>query len=397
MSETYYVKTFGGLEITNDNVTVNIVELFGKQLVNLLQVLLFHSEKPVQKDELIDILWPESKNPSSALKFSIFRLRSELNEIDFFKDKEVIVTTRKGYILNPNLDWNIDFVELQKAYNQINEGAELLDEKEFKIARKIFRLYQGRFYASPSQLHWILQKQEVFRQMYVKTMMRTSCYLYTQKRYDEMMLMNYQAVLIEPFNEGLHYYYMKGLVATRNYREALKYYDELNDIFLSELGTGLSKRFKQLYDIIIADHAKEENKDMETIMRELSNRDQQNQGFFCSYEIFKYFYELLLKMSVRNEQNYYLIMLQFSDGTLDYEKVGVDFDRVKRLVSSCLRSNDLFTRTSETQLLLLVDCQTEENAHLIIQRISNKFYSIFRKKNYRMNYSVHEAELDRNR
>ena len=397
MSETYYVKTFGGLEITNDNVTVNIVELFGKQLVNLLQVLLFHSEKPVQKDELIDILWPESKNPSSALKFSIFRLRSELNEIDFFKDKEVIVTTRKGYILNPNLDWNIDFVEFQKAYNQINEGAELLDEKEFKIARKIFRLYQGRFYASPSQLHWILQKQEVFRQMYVKTMMRTSCYLYTQKRYDEMMLMNYQAVLIEPFNEGLHYYYMKGLVATRNYREALKYYDELNDIFLSELGTGLSKRFKQLYDIIIADHAKEENKDMETIMRELSNRDQQNQGFFCSYEIFKYFYELLLKMSVRNEQNYYLIMLQFSDGTLDYEKVGVDFDRVKRLVSSCLRSNDLFTRTSETQLLLLVDCQTEENAHLIIQRISNKFYSIFRKKNYRMNYSVHKAELDRNR
>ena len=397
MSETYYVKTFGGLEITNDNVTVNIVELFGKQLVNLLQVLLFHSEKPVQKDELIDILWPESKNPSSALKFSIFRLRSELNEIDFFKNKEVIVTTRKGYILNPNLDWNIDFVELQKAYNQINEGAELLDEKEFKIARKIFRLYQGRFYASPSQLHWILQKQEVFRQMYVKTMMRTSCYLYTQKRYDEMMLMNYQAVLIEPFNEGLHYYYMKGFVATRNYREALKYYDELNDIFLSELGTGLSKRFKQLYDIIIADHAKEENKDMETIMRELSNRDQQNQGFFCSYEIFKYFYELLLKMSVRNEQNYYLIMLQFSDGTLDYEKVGVDFDRVKRLVSSCLRSNDLFTRTSETQLLLLVDCQTEENAHLIIQRISNKFYSIFRKKNYRMNYSVHKAELDRNR
>lgn len=397
MSETYYVKTFGGLEITNDNVTVNIVELFGKQLVNLLQVLLFHSEKPVQKDELIDILWPESKNPSSALKFSIFRLRSELNEIDFFKDKEVIVTTRKGYILNPNLDWNIDFVELQKAYNQINEGAELLDEKEFKIARKIFRLYQGRFYASPSQLHWILQKQEVFRQMYVKTMMRTSCYLYTQKRYDEMMLMNYQAVLIEPFNEGLHYYYMKGLVATRNYREALKYYDELNDIFLSELGTGLSKLFKQLYDIIIADHAKEENKDMETIIRELSNRDQQNQGFFCSYEIFKYFYELLLKMSVRNEQNYYLIMLQFSDGTLDYEKVGVDFDRVKRLVSSCLRSNDLFTRTSETQLLLLVDCQTEENAHLIIQRISNKFYSIFRKKNYRMNYSVHKAELDRNR
>lgn len=152
MSETYYVKTFGGLEITNDNVTVNIVELFGKQLVNLLQVLLFHSEKPVQKDELIDILWPESKNPSSALKFSIFRLRSELNEIDFFKDKEVIVTTRKGYILNPNLDWNIDFVELQKAYNQINEALNCWMKKSLRLLEKyldyikdVFMLHQASF------------------------------------------------------------------------------------------------------------------------------------------------------------------------------------------------------------------------------------------------------------
>ncbi len=32
------------------------------------------------------------------------------------------------------------------------------------------------------------------------------------------------------------------------------------------------------------------------------------------------------------------------------KKIGLDFDRVKRLVGSCLRSNDLFTRTSETQI-----------------------------------------------
>lgn len=30
MSDTYYVKTFGGLEITNDNVTVNIVKIIWK-------------------------------------------------------------------------------------------------------------------------------------------------------------------------------------------------------------------------------------------------------------------------------------------------------------------------------------------------------------------------------
>ena len=328
MSNTYYVRTFGGLEITNDNVTVNVAELFGKQLVNLFQVLLFHTEKPVQKDELIDILWPDSKNPSSALKFSIFRLRSELDEIAFFKGKEIITTTKKGYTLNPELDWNIDFEEFDKSYEIIKDHTDLLDEKEFKAARKMFRLYQGKFYASPSQLHWILQKQESFRQTFVKAMMKSSRYLFSQKRYDEMMLMNYQAVLIEPFNEGLHYYYLKGLIETQNYREALQYYDELNDIFLSELGNGLSDKFKKLYDIIISDHAKEENKDMEIVMNELSNREVQNQGFFCSYEIFKYFYELLIKMAVRSGQSFYLILLQFSDETKDNEKIGLELSLI---------------------------------------------------------------------
>ena len=64
-------------------------------------------------------------------------MRAELNEIEFFKDKEVIVTTRKGYILNPNLDWNIDFVELEKAYNQINDGSELFRRK--KSSRRLER------------------------------------------------------------------------------------------------------------------------------------------------------------------------------------------------------------------------------------------------------------------
>ena len=56
---------------------------------------------------------------------------------------------------------------------------------------------------------------------------------------------------------------------------------------------------------------------------------------------------------------------------------------------------DTFEKLDKVDLQILRTLQ--ENARLIIQRISNKFYSIFRKKNYRMNYSVHKAELDRNR
>lgn len=67
------------------------------------------------------------------------------------------------------------------------------------------------------------------------------------------MSINYHAILLEPFYEGLHYYYIKGLIELKDYHNALKYYDDLNERFYKELGTGLSPRFKELYDVITED------------------------------------------------------------------------------------------------------------------------------------------------
>ena len=74
-----------------------------------------------------------------------------------------------------------------------------------------------------------------------------------RKQFEKMMSINYHAILLEPFYEGLHYYYIKGLIELKDYHNALKYYDDLNERFYKELGTGLSPRFKELYDVITED------------------------------------------------------------------------------------------------------------------------------------------------
>ena len=52
---------------------------------------------------------------------------------------------------------------------------------------------------------------------------------------------DYQAILREPFYEGLHYFYIQGLIKTQEYHKAIQYYDEINEAFyaLSILKKGL--------------------------------------------------------------------------------------------------------------------------------------------------------------
>ena len=82
--EIFDVTLFNEFTITCGKEKAIITEYLGKQLVNLFQVFLYYREQPVHKDTLIEILWPESDNPISALKFTIHRFRKDVQKIPFF-------------------------------------------------------------------------------------------------------------------------------------------------------------------------------------------------------------------------------------------------------------------------------------------------------------------------
>ncbi|NBK98939.1 MAG: hypothetical protein EOM50_13135 [Erysipelotrichia bacterium] len=390
--EVYEITMFDEFTITHQGESVIATKFLGKQLVNLFQVLLYYKDQPIHKDKLIEILWTESENPNSVMKFTIFRLRKDIQKISFFKDKELIITTKEGYQLNPAFEWRVDVDEFTKIWEEIKFVNDL-DNKQLKQAYRMVQLYKGKYYISNSQLLWTTQVCEFYRQAYVKCVTKICKRLLAEQKYDEMMSLNYTAILLEPFYEGLHYYYMKGLMETSDYHKALKYYDDLNEAFLRELGTGLSDRFKELYNVIMKDHEDINRLELDDLIKDLSTRTEENGGFYCTFDMFKYIYELSVKTGVRENKKYFIISFELINENGSNEEVYGMANKVKGLISKLLRNNDVFAKVNDGQFVVLVNCQSLDNAYLIIQRISKKFYAKFRNKHVRLNYNVAEAVL----
>lgn len=390
--DVYDVTLFNEFTITYGEETINVSKYLGKQLVNLFQIFLHYNGQSVHKDTLIEILWPESENPNSVLKFTIHRFRKDVQKIPFFKGKELILTVKQGYQLNPDFEWHIDSEKFSKLWEKI-KFEDHLDSQTMKIAYRMVDLYKGKFYVSNSQLMWALQICEFYRQAYVKCVLKICKKLLDEQKFEEMMALNYQAILLEPFYEGLHYYYMKGLLETSDYHKALRYYDDLNESFIKELGTGLSLRFKELYDAIIDDHDNIAHIKIDHLLKQLSQRTEQEGGFYCTFDMFKYMYELLLKNALRDNKKLFLISFEISHDENSEEEIIKAVNKVKRVIALSLRKNDLFAKVSQGQFVVLVDCKNVDNAYLIIQRISQRFYKKFRNKKLRLNYYITEAKL----
>ena len=111
----YQFKMFGGLSVTTDGKTIPLSSQIGKQLTALLSYLICNYKQSVSKEKIIDNFWPDSENPSNALKFAIHRLRKTLETVEGLPNVEMIVTTANGYQFNPTISVELDTEAFEKA------------------------------------------------------------------------------------------------------------------------------------------------------------------------------------------------------------------------------------------------------------------------------------------
>lgn len=385
--DQYHVQMFGKFTITHGKECIDVSECLGKQLVNLLQLLFYSYRKIVTKDLIIEVLYPDHEDPTSAIKFSVFRLRKELQNIPMFKDKEVVVTKKHGYQINPELEYTLD-LEMFENYWQGLKDIDDLVPKEVKVAKKMIALYEGRMYMTNSILLWFSNLCEYYRSVYAKCVMKVCKALLKEQKYDEMMQLNYKAILLEPFYEGLHYYYMRGLIETKDYHNALKYYDDLNESFYRELGTGLSPRFKELYDVIVKDSEEEDSHvDTKELLDALFGKQQEAGCYYCTFDLFKYLFEISMRSAARDRKKYYLILFEITSHAKQSDIPSI-MNKLKNVITISLRSNDVFAKVNQKQFVILLSCTKEDDTYLVINRITSTFYRRVSQKDYRINYHM---------
>lgn len=382
---------FGELTLSIGDESNQPLLYLGKNLKQFFEVLLYHRLNPLTKEQLIDLLWNDSENPSSALKFAVHKLRQLLSAQPKFKDLDLIVTTKNGYGINPDIDMYVDTEEVDRLWRlSIDKSVSITEKRE--LLSKLVSIVKQPFLINSAHLMWTVPIREYYFGIYNRSILFLLNEYELEKEYDKVMDLTQMALKIEPFNEDFHYYYLNALVLSAQYRKAIEYYEHLSKQFYKEFNLQLSLRTKNLYNFIIAKEELE-TLDISELMNNLNDNSEFQGALYCEYEVFKRLYQIALRNSERTDEQSYVMLFDLSCAENDFV-VSKMLERLKTAIGISLRKGDVFARMNVSQFILLLPCKTEENAHVISSRIQQAFYKNTDRKLARIHY--HISKLSRN-
>ena len=386
--EIINVRMFHGFELEYHDHIYHIDQLMRKQLINLLQIFFIYYDSLVTKEMLYELIWNDHDNPKSAMQYTIHQLRKELKKI--FGETPFIITTKRGYILNSDYQIHTDVREFTELVSLL-DNIPTFQTRHYQIAKKVFHLYKEHFYVSSSQFSFAQRLADQYCHDLVGVGGRSCAYLMNKNQYDEMVNLSRSLIMKEPFYESLQYYYIKGLIETKEYHRALKYYDEINESFYEKLGMGLSPRFKELYEIIEQEYDDEKYL-LDGLKEKLNEKDNQNEiidsnGYFCTFDLFRHIYHIILELSKRDQKKYYLVLIELVTKVDLNEKKHIT-EHLRNAILKSVRSSDICSQINKKQFILLVNCHKKDETYIIVDRICSLFYKMHSLKTYRLNYSV---------
>ncbi len=379
------ISMFGELGFSFGAKRIDLKEKLGKHLMLLLEYLIYYRHQNVTKEKLIENLWSDSLNPASALKFSIYRLRQLLDEFDDLSGVECIKTTKTGYSFDPAVAIWVDTEEAEELWKQINDNQITRVEKQALMKRFIDLMTHPFLVSSTAQL-WTLPVREYFTHLYNRCVMMYLEDLETERKYDEVMQLAQMALRMDPLNEEFHYYFLLGLIETKQFRKAIEYYEGINRRFYKEFNAQLSLRTKSLYNMILS---REEVSQIGIgeLLETLQENIESDGAFYCEHEVFKRMYQIALRTQERSDEKNYVLLLEIKTDENEFQLLKI-MERLRGIILQSLRKGDIYSRMNSTQFILLLPCKNEENAHTISSRIRSTFQKHNGAANVKLNYHL---------
>lgn len=137
----------------------------------VFQYLLMHQGRPVRRDVLMDLEWPEH-SPGSArnnLNVTLYSLRNILDPEG--TDIRVILHEEGCYLLNPALTFWIDRNEFLKMTHDVQSARQVGNvQHAVDAARTAVQLYRGPLFEDDTASEWYLPEQRQLKEIYLETL-----------------------------------------------------------------------------------------------------------------------------------------------------------------------------------------------------------------------------------
>jgi DNA-binding SARP family transcriptional activator len=203
---------------------------------SVFKYLLFQRKRPIAKDVLMDMFWPDM-GPEAArrnLHQAIYSLRQSLKQRA--TKQQYIIFENDCYALNPAINIWLDF----EAFERHGRNGRRLEAQdavaeamaEYGIAEG---LYQGDFLEDDLYEDWTSQPREQFRNLYLEVTGRLSEYYLRQKEYSGAIALCQKVLARDSCHEPAHRRLMRCYQAQRQRHLAVRQYHTCREQLKQEL------------------------------------------------------------------------------------------------------------------------------------------------------------------
>jgi DNA-binding SARP family transcriptional activator len=371
------IEMLGGFTIIAGDTRVTEQVKRPSKVWKLLQYLIAHRNKSIPQEEIIDVFFAddEGDNPGGAVRTMIYRARAALAAGGLPDAEDMIVAKSGGYAWNNSVRCAVDAEEFEAVCKKADSAVG--DEERLELLLKAASLYRGDFLPNASGEIWVMPLARWYRTMYIGCVHAALDLLAGFGRDTEAEELCVKALRMDPYDEKLLEHHLRTLLALGKKVEALEEYNRMETMFYDVLGVEFSENLRALYAQIHQPEAKE-NRTLEHVLHTWLEDASFPGAYYCDLSVFRSIYQIEARSALRSGRTTYIV--RFDTKPEAGAKDGGVMTQLGRVIPVTLRKGDLYTRSSPSQFMLMLNSLTYENCQVLVSRILGSLNAKFLSK-----------------
>ena len=388
------IQMLGGFSLRLGKRELQDTDTRSKKVWVLLAYLIIHREQTVTQRTLIDLLWgdeTDSINPENALRITMHRTRTLLEQLSPELGRGMILRRRGGY------QWNgggeVDSERFEALCCQKAEDPDL----RLRNLMEAISLYRGDYLPRQSGEVWVVSTAAYLHNLFVSAAQEAVELLIQQGRSHEAAGVCRRCLALEPCHEGFCRELMQLLAAAGDRRGAAEVYDRLSKRLFDDFGISPSEETRAVYRA--AAYSPEDRVlSIDDVMGNLRESDAPSGALQCDFDYFRILCHALSRTMERSGGAAHVVLLDVIS-TAEREMPRQTIDRVMGQLSQqirlSLRRGDVFCQCSVSQFTVLLSRANFENCQMICDRILRNFRRAYPYVPIRIAYQIRPLSPER--
>lgn len=239
---------FTEFKAVNENKPITNKEWNGFK-TKLALAYLLHHPKGVTKEQLAELLYPDTDITRTAINVILSRVRKAL-EIEDSKEvtSKYIIFNDGKYFFNFASSYYLDTEEFNYLIKELKDEND--ENKKISVLRKIISLYSGDFLNEFSGELWVQIEKENYRRKIDSIFEQLFNIYYKNKAFEEIISLAEKELSLDRCNEKAFQRKIKALISIDKKDDALKNYKIMKNMLKAELGVEPSHESLLLYQKI---------------------------------------------------------------------------------------------------------------------------------------------------